>query len=442
MPVRLFPFARRVGVALLALFSLTPVAQADLNKDLTTLREAHTAFVQRFTLSPESREGTPPAPPQWGDESKTCAKAFETLGKFLNSAEKAQKASRGYTLSASAGFAGDSAGTSDRSKANINTEFSAGQYPSQLRVSAGASLDFTDSETDGRKFSEDVTSILMNYDYYFDPHWESFAFIERFSDTFMQIDQRYEVGSGIKYEVTWNPSDEGTKTRTTFDTAVKDLQAELEAEKPKPASACLVGPNWKLLELPEELGSVGHRNTLHHALKKAADQLEFGFSVAALAEFEQADTLSFTTLLPQSDPNTVPTPVEQSFKPNPTRRYRLSLRPSLIWKLSDDVKLKHRTYYKPTLDAPRRANGHRDYRIDSFTSLEWTLGTITPGSDKKISVVLGYEWHFDSVPPDASSFLSDLASTAAIDIGQISTTGRSRAEKRHSMTTLALKVAL
>lgn len=185
--------------------------------------------------------------------------------------------------------------------------------------------------------------------------------------------------------------------------------------------------------MPKDLLSSSKRNILYESLDRASGWAELGISAAVLADFEQADTLTFTTQIGTA------AAVEQKFKPDGTQRYRLSVRPSITWYITDEVTLDARFFYKPALDSPRRVGGTRDYRMDANAKLKWKFGSIKPGSDLKTSLVLSYDWHYDSVPPNADAFLATLDVPAG---EQLTVTGRSVVEKRHSLVKLQLEVGL
>ena len=44
-----------------------------------------------------------------------------------------------------------------------------------------------------RSVEEDVTKILVNYDYYFERWLEVYGFMERFTNNFLSIDQRWRT---------------------------------------------------------------------------------------------------------------------------------------------------------------------------------------------------------------------------------------------------------
>jgi hypothetical protein len=450
---------RRAGWSCLLIAS-APLSHAGLSSDLAEMRKAHRAYLQHFLPSlPDDGKPRQITPPAWDNAATKdqCRVAWSEVEAFLDKAEAAHSKSRDYQLTASAGFGGDSAGSSERSKASIESELKAGIYPGQFRMKAGASLDFK-SDASGQSLTEDVTSILINYDHYIHPNWEGFAFMERFTDSYMQIDQRYEVGPGIKFE--WRTGKNAVLARMAKRSAessrnpkphapdanlLKGIKAEdlamataklLETLEGDKVRGCLLNQALKPLEVPKPVDDPrGNDNPLYQALLRDTTVFEVGISLAALAEFEQSDTLTFMASIAGA-------PAEQHTAKPGMRRYRWSLRPSFNWNIAEDVKLFGQFYYKPAIDKPREIGGKRDYRVDILTGMEWQFATIKPDSDKKIAVAFTYEWHYDSTPPNASAAIAQLAANAAVPVSAISTTGQIAARKRHSITKLSLKVAL
>ena len=95
------------------------------------------------------------------------------------------------------GLTGDE--TDSRSLFRLNTGIALARaaFPSELTVANRLALLLRDGEV-----QEDVTSLQISYDYHAGRHLEYFAFAERFADNFLSIQQRYEVGFGVRAGVT------------------------------------------------------------------------------------------------------------------------------------------------------------------------------------------------------------------------------------------------
>ena len=107
----------------------------------------------------------------------------------------------GFTFGISSGFSNHSAADDEegmvtqRMAVNIETACTKGFYPNKLDFNSGVNFLFL-----GNTISEDVTSLHLSYDRHLLPCLESFACINRSSNSYMGIKQRYEIGGGLKLE--------------------------------------------------------------------------------------------------------------------------------------------------------------------------------------------------------------------------------------------------
>ncbi|MCR9289501.1 MAG: hypothetical protein NXI23_19175 [Bacteroidetes bacterium] len=90
------------------------------------------------------------------------------------------------------GLNGDEAEDRSIYVANAGLNFKKGFYPGQLSVSSSVRV-----RLDNNVFRENVSNLRMTYDYNFTQETESYIYLDRFTDNFMNIDQRYELGGGI-----------------------------------------------------------------------------------------------------------------------------------------------------------------------------------------------------------------------------------------------------
>lgn len=97
-------------------------------------------------------------------------------------------------------FTGNEAGVNTSSKLNISAYASKGIYPYEVEFETGSSFTFQNKNEES-EFSENIISTRINYERYFHPLIEGFAFLERFSDSYLHLDQRYEIGAGTKIEI-------------------------------------------------------------------------------------------------------------------------------------------------------------------------------------------------------------------------------------------------
>jgi len=82
----------------------------------------------------------------------------------------------------------------DQNLLKLNSGFSIdmGGYPWRLELS-----NRIDVTSQNGNLQEDISEWLLTYDYYINPNIQLFTFGNRYSDNFLAIDQRYEIGGGI-----------------------------------------------------------------------------------------------------------------------------------------------------------------------------------------------------------------------------------------------------
>jgi hypothetical protein len=131
-------------------------------------------------------------PPVLDQEAKPSFDNFQKYIKLLTETYNAQTHFKG---SVSGGFTGDQAGDNTLYKVGVAGTLSRGTYPREVRFRAS-----TDFQLKNGKQQENVTELLINYDYHPAKNIETFGFLERFTDDFLSIRERYEIGGGAKFE--------------------------------------------------------------------------------------------------------------------------------------------------------------------------------------------------------------------------------------------------
>jgi hypothetical protein len=94
------------------------------------------------------------------------------------------------------GMVGDDAGPKERTKISSLIELSTGDYPNEFKALWEAQVTYEDGE-----LKEDVTKARASFERNLQPWLQGFAFVERFTDTYLSIDQRYEAGIGADFEL-------------------------------------------------------------------------------------------------------------------------------------------------------------------------------------------------------------------------------------------------
>ena len=319
------------------------------------------------------------------------------------------------------GLSGDAAGSRSLFKLNTGISLSRGVFPSEVTVVSKLGLQLRDGQ-----LQEDVTSLQITYDYHANHHVEYFAFAERFTDSFLSIQQRYEVGMGARVGLRfgrvgdWQESDDHV-------TAVRAGLRSL-SETPAAAGAAPVSA--------DAYRAASRRvNNIAHALRDDQTRLFLGLVVSAFAEIERAqlDVTSVPRITAPGDGA-----VASKVSLDAEQRYRLNVRPTIQFKPGTDVEIKVYPYFKLPLDGPRRvttADGRRvlDYRRDVLSEMTWTIRPEDTGLES-VALVFTFNHYFDNAPPTlpAGVIADALASGRIFD--------RVQAERAHRMMALSLKL--
>ena len=282
------------------------------------------------------------------------------------------------------GFSGDEAGDDRLFKLNVKVSMQSHEYPNQLRMDAGAMFQLKDDE-----IQEDLTKFRFSWDHYYKERLEGFTFVERFSDSFLSIKQRYELGVGLKYE--WrkrNIPDDVLDGRECEDVHIHEKRTRL-TKKGGERLRALQRLHEESPPTPTDRLSFEDYCKYRNGIQSRYAKFQMGISASAFAEFEQAEIeATITRLEPAEDDRLerieekrkVTTPAEQVF--------RLALRPSFVFRPTDEITLRGRYYWKISL------SDSSDVREDGALSME-----ISRKGSESMSLEVALERHTDSEAP-------------------------------------------
>ena len=267
-------------------------------------------------------------------------------------------------------------------------------YPSTLRFRAATKFIFT-----SQSVQNELTSILINYDYYLTPHVELYSFLERFSDSFMSIKQRYESGVGVKFELDADPLRGTRGGRPPVPRSARNEEALMEAwEKAELASRYFVLKDRflasplierlgdKLIHVRAILESIERdRRSTELGLAKKRSPFNVGLALSVFSEVEQAD-IDTATIDPSTGENI-------QILMDPIQLFRFTIRPSFNWKISDSVTLSSQLYWKGS-----SIDFFKDARLDLYSRLDFRVARDFLWGGP-LSVALDYQFHYDWRPP-------------------------------------------
>jgi len=321
------------------------------------------------------------------------------------------------------GLSGDEAGPRSLFKLNTGISLSRGVFPSELSVVSRLGLQLRDG-----RLQEDVTSLQITYDYHATHNVQYFTFAERFTDSFLSIQQRYEIGFGARVGASFGRVGPWRNSEAQFN-AVESGFAEIERER---ASVSRLAD---ALTPGEAAGFRPAISNLRHAIEDRQARLFVGIVASVFAELERAEleVTSFPSDTPfGADRETTKVALDAE------QRYRLNVRPTLRLRPNNDIVITVYPYYKLPLDGPRYVNvpgrGRQlDYRRDILSEMVWRIQSQQTGLES-VDVVFTFNHHFDNVPPSLPVSLVEGARAAGREF--VTTT----AEQRHRVIALSLKL--
>ena len=388
----------------------------------------------------------------------------------VEAAVEAVKANaEGFRLEAGGGLEIDDVSGGDATKIDLGMSGSAGGYPTEYSGSWKARNKRTPSASD-----EQVTEAKLSVDHYLlDGRVEGYVFVERFSDSFMSIDQRWEIGLGGELELRsdpyrpWRSERHGGREgkivdRETFIRRYTEVgqdllghlhdllslgvvaivedgrvyrfevvdREELLQELTDKSEPCVAESKrlWrdtcvlerelardvvkKFASLLEDI----HRARRLEALSQQRSSWEGGFGLSIIQELEDVE-------LKVKEQSTME---DRTFRSGDSIS-RASLRASLRYRPSDRTSVRLLVYYKP------RVGGEEGFGSDYRLEGQGTLAVELPGAIGKGTPSLNMEYRYshDSRPPRLEE-IEPLAKPTDFD--------RSMAEDTHQYVSLTLKL--
>lgn len=359
------------------------------------------------------------------ERSGTLAGLDAAFWSALSRLRKEEDKQRALKADISFGLTGDEAGDRSLFKLNTGISLSRGEFPSEVNVVSKLGL----QQRDGQ-LQEDVTSLLISYDYHTTRHIEYFAFAERFSDNFLSIQQRYEIGFGARAGIHFGNVSGWNDVAESFGT----VSAGLAAVRAAVPGMSIRGQALPNLGPDERSGLPLATRRLAHALRDQSSRLFLGIVASVFSELERAE-LEVTSRPAAGSTDPV---ITSRIPVDATYRYRLTLRPAIRLHPSDEITIVVHPYFKLPLDGARRvtvADGSRrlDYRRDVMSEMEWTIKQEQTGLES-VGFLVTVNHFFDNVPPAVpQKIVADAAAAGRM-------LNRLEAERSHRVVALALKL--
>lgn len=330
------------------------------------------------------------------------------------------------------GFSGDEAGEQSLFKLNTGISLSRASFPSEVSVASRLQLQLRDG-----KLQQDVTSLQITYDYHTVHNVEYFAFAERFTDSFMSIAQRYEIGFGARAALRFGQGDRLIAAEPKFDAVATRVPLVAQTLRDARAAAVAAGaPQAAIREVTaaEEASFEGELKDLMTTLEDRETKLLLGLATSVFAEIETAALDVVSVPVDGSDAEGVKATIGLPS----TQRYRVSLRPTFKYRPMSDVQILVYPYFKLPIDGPGHVtmpDGTRrfDYRRDVLSELSWTIRSDQTGLEN-VDFVFTFNHYFDNVPPA----LPPSVVAQALENGR--TFDKTVAERSHSYAAVSLRL--
>ncbi len=404
------------------------------------------------------------------DDGGACVDAVGSFWSVLQALAAEERAQARLQGSAAFSLSADEAGDDDLYKASAAASVGRGTYPSEVEVRSSVGVTLRNSE-----FQENVSDLGISYDYHLGLPVEAFAFVERSTDDFLGIDQRYEIGGGTVFQLWRGQTRRGRVQRAVLRGAPAAVAARAPrtweadtlrmpyfAEGPvrgQPWLTCWARATGKDVEDGAFLDAAGgdaetlraawHR--AEQARRKRFARLRLGLLVSLFAELERASPTDSV----RADPLGALAPLTLDLA---DERFRLGLRPTLDVRLSDRWRFSLRPYLKLPMpwerhdevataglpDAVPLADGSPfaladasdralDFRFDGTASMSVSLTDAEPFRRGSFELVASYRFLYDNAPPRA--YVVSFRDPAALAYRLV------EAEDAHHIVNLAVRVA-
>ncbi len=345
--------------------------------------------------------------------------SFWTALSFLRAEEDRQRALK---ADITFGLSGDESESRSLFKLNTGIALSRGVFPSELSVVSKFLLQMRDGQ-----LQEDVTSLAITYDYHSGSTFEYFAFAERFTDSFLSIQNRYEVGFGGRIGVDFGHV--GTRR-------VADAISAVEQQFGQVQSALAAGRRpGEAAALPDYSAFQNAVHNLEHIAHENQSRLFIGLAASVFAEIERAELEVVS--VPASGSVSASDQIRSKVLLDGEQRYRLSVRPTLKFRPSEQISIVIFPYFKLPLGNPRwvtTPSGRQlDYRRDVLSEMTWSIKQDQTGLEN-VDVVVTFNHFYDNVPPALPQSLIDSA--AAGNRVYVKT----EADRSHRLIALTLKL--
>lgn len=350
-----------------------------------------------FDVNSLKKDGT-----RYNNSEQIKINEFWRTMKYLDSYERLQNKFKGNTVF---GFDADQADRVDQYKLNTSVSFTRGVFPSEIKVKADYGIILNNS-----KFIENISNAFIGYDYHPDRinplGIEHYAFINRFTNQYLGVEQRYEFGVGSIFCFWSNKLTEKGKNENDSIQIINFESNDFNDESGywklcNESESCLKLPAKKLTSDDDVFLKKVQKRSIF-VIKKLYSKWRFGGLIGIIGEIEK---IKFTDSKPIFGGGEYELPLDF----NAVYKVRWQVRPVIQWRPSDIVFLEVKPYFKFPFwwawkeDVFNRPNEDPidprfDMRIDSESKLSIKLGKIKSFPNNEVSLNFIYNVYYDNAP--------------------------------------------
>ncbi len=310
-----------------------------------------------------------------------------------------------FNLGVDLSFQGNRAGESNLYKLNIKTDFSSYQYPGEFYFQAGTALQFSNNVV-----QEDVTKLIINCNYYLDPWIKVYGFVERFSNSFLSLQHRYEIGGGFMLELNlFKKKKEKEREKKLYrDSVKKHAKPNSEEKKDGVYDIAWLREKFENEELTpyndasKKLDEVKKEEKIFlKSLEKKFARVSLSLAFTIFSEFEKAEIETYVDDIVTGEDGKIRIcegAATARFPLEGEQRFRAVLRPMARLNLTENFFLLAYIYLKGPLNKPYRTAGRLDYRSDGLLRAEFKVGNPFKWA-KNLTIFFEYQRHYDNLPP-------------------------------------------
>jgi len=386
------------------------------------------------------------------DHARFTATLDELVDQEADQRALRAEVSFGFSANEAGDFSGVGPGNDTLFRLATSAELGRGTYPSAFRLTADVNAQMRNNV-----FEQNVTRLRASYDYQQNDRIGYFGFVQRYTDNFMSIESRYEIGAGVSFGIDLWPrwSDEPARAALAhvesagvegFRCLVSRVETIFHPNRSRTPNSC--GP------LPSGRSPVGSSSAgatprptatsfdnlyaalpdLGQALRAQQAIVSMKVGLGVFSEFENAVIKTGASAIQPS--GSLQELAERSVQLPGRHRYRFLIWPTIRVAPLSSVSISFIPSFKLPISNPRKYfDGELAYRMDWFVRIDWRLGEEGTSADR-IKLLVKFDYYKNMGPP---LITDDLIAVAARENVVYA---RTVATKKHRVVLLGVGIDL